>query len=93
MPPDRFFGPQPDPDRLPTDAEQVDPGPPDNDDIDPFLYDQVLRHRARRLREYGMIPAQARSLALDRAVDVHWVIDRLLKRGCTPDLAFLIASN
>jgi hypothetical protein len=63
------------------------------DDIDPFLHDDVLRWRAKELRRNGMIPPQARSLALDRTVDVHWVIERLLKRGCAPDTAFLIASS
>lgn len=78
------------PERQPTDPEQVEPV--DLEDIDPFLHDKVLRHRARRLRDYGMNPRQARTLALDRAVDIHWVIDRLLKRGCDPDTAFLIAA-
>lgn len=63
------------------------------DDIDPFLHDDVLRWRAKELRRNGMIPAQARSLALDRSVDIHFVITRLLKRGCPPDTAFLIASS
>lgn len=77
----------------PEPPERAAPEPQEPDDIDPFLYDDVLRHRARRLRDNGMIPAQARSLALDRNVDVHWVIHRLLKRGCPPDTAFLIASS
>jgi len=76
--------------RLPTDPDQIEPV--DSDDIDPFLQDNVLRWRARRLRDNGMIPAQARALALDRRVDVHWVVESLLKRGCAPDTAFLIAS-
>ena len=67
--------------------------PSDSDDIDPFMHDPVLRWRAKRLRDNGMIPPQARSLALDRSVDVHWVVDALLRRGCDPDTAFLIASN
>jgi hypothetical protein len=67
--------------------------PLDSDDIDPFLHDDVLRWRAKELRRNGMIPAQARSLALDRSVDIHFVVSRLLKRGCPPDTAFLIASS
>lgn len=59
---------------------------------DPFEYDPVLRWRSDELRRAGMIPAQARSLALDRSVDIRWVIERLLERGCPPDTAFLIAS-
>lgn len=62
------------------------------EDIDPFLYDDVLRWRAKELRRHGMQPKQARTLALDREVDIHWVIERLLKRGCPPDTAFLIAA-
>ena len=65
----------------------------DASDIDPFLADNVLVWRAKELRRHGMIPPQARSLALDRSVDIHWVISRLLKRGCPPDTAFLIASS
>ena len=75
--------------RQPTDPDQIEP---DAADIDPFLHDNVLRHRARRLRDNGMNPRQARALALDRRVDVHWVINRLLKRGCDPSVAFDIAS-
>lgn len=60
---------------------------------DPFEYDPVLRWRSNELRRAGMIPAQADSLALDRSVDTHWVVERLLKRGCSGDLAFLIASS
>jgi hypothetical protein len=74
--------PQPPPEEPPLTAE----------DIDPFLADSVLVWRAKELRRHGMIPPQARHLALDRSVDVHWVINRLLKRGCPPDTAFLIAS-
>jgi hypothetical protein len=77
----------------PEPPERAEPEPPDADDIDPFLHDEVLRWRAKELRRNGMIPAQARSLALDRSVDIHWVVTRLLKRGCHPDTAFLIASN
>lgn len=76
----------------PEPPERVD-DPVDSDDIDPFLYDPVLRWRAKELRRNGMIPPQARSLALDRTVDVHWVITRLLNRGCDPHTAFLIAAS
>ena len=76
----------------PEPPDRAEPEPEDSDDIDPFLYDPVLRWRAKELRRNGMIPAQARNLALDRSVDVHWVVERLLKRGCPPDTAFLIAS-
>lgn len=85
MPP--LGGPHPEPDEPP-----VSPEPLNSDDIDPFLHDNVLRWRAKELRRHGMIPAQARSLALDRSVDIHFVVERLLKRGCHPDTAFLIAS-
>lgn len=78
------------------DGPDPDPGPPEpepQDNIDPFLHDDVLRWRAKELRRAGMHPPQARSLALDRKVDVHWVVTRLLDRGCPSDTAFLIASN
>ncbi len=85
-----FGGPPPEPERMPTEPEQVEP--PDNDDIDPFLHDDVLRWRAAQLRKNGMNPRQARALALDRKVDVHWVVTQLLQRGCDPVFAFDIAS-
>lgn len=85
-----FGGPPDPPDRLPTEPEQVEP--PDNDEIDPFLHDPVLRWRAKRLRENGMNPRQSRALALDRRVDVHDVVERMLKKGCDPLVAFDIAS-
>lgn len=64
----------------------------DNDDIDPFLHDDVLRWRAKELRRNGMHPKQARTLALDRTVDIRQVIG-WMEKGCKPDTAFLIASS
>lgn len=87
-----FGAPPPEPERQPTEPEQA-AEPEDNDDIDPFLYDKTLRWRASQLRRNGMNPRQARALALDRRIDVHYVVDRLLKRGCHPDIAFDIASH
>lgn len=80
--------PEPSPDPAGQEPETLEP-----DDIDPFLHDEVLRWRAKELRRNGMISPQARSLALDRSVDIRWVIDILLARGCPPDTAFLIASS
>ena len=77
--------------RLPTDPDQVD-DTVYGEDIDPFLHDNVLRWRARRLRDNGMNPRQARTLALDRRVDVHDVVENMLKKGCDPLVAFDIAS-
>lgn len=91
MYPGNPFGPADQPDRQPTDPEQVEEVP-DNDDIDPFLHDPVLRWRAKRLRENGMNPRQARALALDRRVDVSDVVNRMLQKGCDPLVAFDIAS-
>jgi len=86
-------GPYPHPEP-PDRGDETEPALPDAESfIDPFLHDPVLLHRARTLAREGMIAPQARSLALDRSVDVHWVVERLLKRGCPPDTAFLIASN
>jgi hypothetical protein len=61
-------------------------------DLDRILADPVLTWRCKRLIDNGMALAQARTLALDRTVDVHDVVERLLARGCAPDTAFLIAS-
>ena len=81
-PPDRAPDPESDQARPLVDAE----------DIDRILHDPVLRWRAEKLAEAGMNPRQARALALDRSVDVHWVVGNLLRRGCPADIAFDIAS-
>lgn len=83
------FGPADPPERKPTEPEQVEA---EEHPIDEFLHDPVLRWRAKDLARHGMNPRQARALALDRRVDVHDVVDRLLKKGCPPDVAFDIAS-
>ena len=84
------LGPPDPPERLPTNPEQVEEA--EEYPADPFLHDPVLRWRAKRLAGNGMNPRQARALALDRRVDVHDVVERLLKRGCDPAVAFDIAS-
>lgn len=61
-------------------------------DIDIIAQDPVLRWRASRFAQEGLNPRQARALALDRTVDKEFVIERLLRRGCPPDIAFDIAS-
>ncbi len=87
------FGPPDPPDRLPTEPEQVEPEPePEDDEISLVMHDPVLRWRAACLATAGMNPRQSRALALDRRVDIYFVIERLLKRGCDPDIAFDIAS-
>ncbi len=80
----------PQPEREPTDPEQVEPD--EAPDIDVFVADSVLRHRAARFAEMGFNPRQARALALDRRIETHRVEKRLIARGCPVDLAFDIAS-
>lgn len=84
------FGPPDPPDRLPTDPEQVEEQPVG--DLDAFYHDPVLKYRAASLAKAGMNPRQARHLALDRRVDLHFVTHVLIGRGCDPDTAFDIAS-
>ncbi len=88
------FGPPDPPDRLPPEPEQVEPEPEEDeyDEYDLFRHDKVLSWRAEELARAGMNPRQARALALDRRVDIHFVVHRLLKRGCDPAVAFDIAS-
>lgn len=86
-----YFGHYADPDRRQR-SEAAEPPDNDDDEISSFINDPVLRHRAAALVREGMNPRQARVLALDRDVDKSWVIDRLLRRGCPPDVAFDIAS-
>jgi hypothetical protein len=62
------------------------------DDLDRILADPILQWRCKRLLDNGFNLPQARTLALDRTVDIHVVIERLVGRGCSPDVAFLIAS-
>jgi hypothetical protein len=82
-------------DRRPTDPDQTPEALAEAEepsDLDRILADPVLTWRCKRLIDNGMALAQARTLALDRTVDVHDVVERLLARGCAPDTAFLIAS-
>ena len=60
--------------------------------LDMILADKVLQFRCKRLLDAGLTLDQARDLALDRSVDLHYVEARLIARGCTPDLAYAIAS-
>ena len=53
----------------------------------------LLRALNEWIADNGMTPPQARTLALDRSVDVHWVVEKLLKRGCDPAVAFDISSG
>lgn len=86
------FGPLSQPERQPTEPEQVEPLDVE-DEVSIFMKDKTLRYRAERLARAGLNPRQARALAIDRTVDKDFVIDRLLARGCPPDLAFDIASS
>lgn len=88
------FGPHlpEDDQRLPTSPEQTVEQAELDHEVSTILADPVVRWRAKILADNGMNPRQARALALDRRVDVHWVVDRLLSRGCDPAVAFDIAS-
>jgi hypothetical protein len=66
--------------------------PPEATDLDRVLADPVIRWRAAQLVKAGLNTRQARKLALDNRVDLHFVVHRLLERGCDPDVAFDIAS-
>lgn len=61
-------------------------------DLDLILQDPVLQWRCKNLLDAGMTLPQARKLALDNRVDLHFVLYRLIGRGCAPDIAFDIAS-
>lgn len=90
------FGPQlpkPEPEEEPVVEEEDTVALHEQTDIELIAGDPVLTWRAKRLVDNGMLPAQARSLAIDRGVDITWVVNRLLKRGCDPNTAFDIASG
>lgn len=87
-----FGPPSSEPERLPTDPEQTVEQAEFDHEVSTLLADPVVRWRAKILADNGMNPRQARALALDRRIDARWVVDRLLIRGCDPDIAFDIAS-
>jgi len=87
------FGPAVPPERRDTEPEQAEEPLDAEDEISSFIGDPVLRHRAERMANAGLNPRQARTLALDRRVDLHFVTDTLIGRGCDPDIAFDIASH
>jgi hypothetical protein len=61
------------------------PRAPYPDSADPDLAG-IVPWRRRRLQRAGFAPALASSLAGDRRVDVHALLD-LVDRGCPPELA------
>lgn len=87
-----LLGGTPDNSRLPTEPEQTPEALEAAEEIEAILNDPVARWRAETLAQNGMIPHQARVLALDRRVDTRWVIDHLLLKGCDPATAFDIVS-
>ena len=50
---------------------------------------RVVRWRAQELERAGYAPAAAAELAIRGDVDLHFAVE-LLKKGCSPDLAFNI---
>lgn len=61
---------------------------PTADEVD----DPIDRWRFQELTAAGLEPAAALELAANRKVEIRFVTDRLIARGCTPDLAYQIAS-
>lgn len=88
MHPRDIFAPRPDPERRPTDADQIEPV----DEIEAVLADPIVRWRAEQFASMNFTPHQARALALNRRVDIHWVRVNLIEKGCDPMVAFDIAS-
>lgn len=70
------------------------PEDPRGDDplLDEILRDTVLQYRCERFVKAGFTLHQSRVLACDRSVDLHFVIDHLLGRGCDTHTAFDIAA-
>lgn len=59
--------------------------------INRLMVDKVARYRCEMLLRAGMTLAQARTLAVDSRVDLHFVLYGLIARGCDPSTAFDIA--
>lgn len=84
------FGPVP---NQPIDVpEAEEPTVGELSDIEEIMGDKTLRWRAVNFADMGFNAHQARALALRRQVDLHYVRDVLIGRGCDPDVAFDIAS-
>jgi hypothetical protein len=62
------------------------------DDLSVILNDGRLSYRCEQFLAAGLTLEQARTLTLDNTVDLHFVVDRLVGRGCDPFTAFDIAS-
>jgi hypothetical protein len=86
-----LYGGVPQPERRPENLQEA-LAPTTVTDLDRVLADPVLRWRAAQMVKAGLNTSQARKLALDNRVDLHFVVHRLLERGCDPDVAFDIAS-
>lgn len=61
-------------------------------DLEQIMGDKTLQWRCKRLLDHGMPIKQARVITLDRSIDIHYVIERLIKRGCPPQLAYEIVT-
>ena len=62
-------------------------GPTDEEVNDP-----IVRWRYQELSKEGFEPAAALELASNRKVDIRYISERLIARGCSPDLAYQISS-
>jgi hypothetical protein len=89
-----FMGAAPEPkgDRDDPRLDLILPPAPVDPLLEQILADKVLLYRCERLVKAGMTIPQARKLAVDNRVDLHFVIERLINRGCPIDTAFDIAS-
>lgn len=61
-------------------------------DLEEIMRDKVLQWRCAQFVKAGFTTHQARRMTLDRTVDLHFVIHRLVGRGCPHHLAFDIVS-
>lgn len=73
-------------------GEQLALPVPEPTELDLIMRDPVLTWRCSQLVKAGLTIPQARKLALDNRVDLHYVVYRLIGRGCDPSVAFDIAS-
>ena len=78
--------------RRDTEPEQTVEAADADHEIRILLSDPVYLWRAKVCADAGFTPAQSRTMALDRRIDVRWVVDHLINRGCDTHTAFDIAS-
>ena len=89
-----YGAPEPEPYGAESDPrhDEIVPAAPHDPLLDEIMRDKVLQYRCGQFIKAGFTLRQSRVLACNRTVDLHFVIEGLLGRGCDVDTAFDIAA-